>query len=70
MDRELKIQCCMCGKYKASQEQWVNNTPEVDAFYQRYYLISHGFCPSCREIKQQEIREYFKRETLEEKSNE
>ena len=44
--------CCVCHKTKNHRGEWIDKEPVIS----RDVIISHGYCPACRDKAIEEIR--------------
>ena len=54
---ELKIKCCLCGKFKDNND-WIIVNDEIKEYYHKNYKISHAYCNDCYEIELIKIKIY------------
>jgi len=49
--------CCVCGKYKDKEGQYMKIIDEVGMVYLKdpAYSVSHGYCPPCSVKEKEEV---------------
>lgn len=61
---EILTICSMCKKIKVLPEQWVELDEALAQLRlfeaERFPMLSHGLCPSCREVFRQELEEFVR----------